>query len=130
MQRPVGIFSPARFLLSQSAKPVMAERALRYWKGDGSCCRLANDPLWRALPFSAAPAAYAAAFSRDDLSRMIEEYSGRRPSGVHIKMVRFVNVTFRDNASGQIFDADLSGPWRPGMAIRYSLTEDGKLVLR
>ena len=85
MRRPVGIFSPARFLLSQSAKPVMAERALRYWKGDGSCCRLANDPLWRALPFSAAPTAYAAAVSRDDLSRLIEEYSGRRPSGVHIR---------------------------------------------
>lgn len=51
-------------------------------------------------------------------------------AGGSTKMVRFVNVTFRDNASGQIFDADLSGPWRPGMAIRYSLTEDGKLVLR
>lgn len=46
------------------------------------------------------------------------------------KMVSFVNVTFRDNVDGTLYDADLSGPWRPGMAIRYSLTPDGKLVLR
>lgn len=46
------------------------------------------------------------------------------------RMVPFVNVTWRDHANGQIYDADLTGPWRPGMAIRYSLTEDGKLVLR
>ena len=36
----------------------------------------------------------------------------------------------RDNVDGTLYDADLSGPWRPGMAIRYSLTPDGKLVLR
>lgn len=51
-------------------------------------------------------------------------------AGASTKMVPFTNVTFRDNHNGQIYDADLSGPWRPGMALRYSITEDGKLVLR
>ena len=46
------------------------------------------------------------------------------------KMVPYSIVSFRDNETGQMFEAAIDGPWRPGMAIRYSLTEDGKLVLR
>lgn len=46
------------------------------------------------------------------------------------KMVPYSIVSFRDNETGQMYEAAIDGPWRPGMAIRYSLTEDGKLVLR
>ena len=46
------------------------------------------------------------------------------------KMVPYTLVSFRDNQTGQMYEAAIDGPWRPGMAIRYSITEDGKLVLR
>lgn len=46
------------------------------------------------------------------------------------RAVPYSIVAFRDNASGQIYEAAMDGSWRPGMAIRYSITEDGKLVLR
>lgn len=51
-------------------------------------------------------------------------------AGASTKLVPFTNVTWRDDRDGQIYDADLNGPWRPGMAIRYSITPEGKLVLR
>lgn len=46
------------------------------------------------------------------------------------KMVPYSIVSFRDNQTGQVYEASLDGQWRPGMAIRYSLTSEGKLVLR
>lgn len=46
------------------------------------------------------------------------------------KMVPYSIVSFRDNATGQMYEAAIDGQWYPGMAIRYSLTEEGKLVLR
>lgn len=46
------------------------------------------------------------------------------------KMVPYTLVSFRDNETGKMYEAAIDGPWRPGMAIRYSITEDGKLVLR
>lgn len=46
------------------------------------------------------------------------------------KMVPYSIVTWRDNETGKIYEAAIDGPWRPGMVLRYSLTETGKLVLR
>lgn len=63
----------------------MVDRVLRVWNGDGLCCRKGDDPQWRALPFNASPHAYAAAYSRADLARLIEEYSGRKPSAVLLR---------------------------------------------
>lgn len=46
------------------------------------------------------------------------------------KMVPYSIVAFRDNETGQMYEVAMDGPWRPGMVIRYSLTGEGKLVLR
>lgn len=46
------------------------------------------------------------------------------------KMVPYSIVSFRDNITGQMYEAAIDGQWYPGMAIRYSLTDEGKLVLR
>lgn len=46
------------------------------------------------------------------------------------KMVPYSIVYFRDNQSGEVYSANLDGQWQPGMGIRYSITEEGKLVLR
>ena len=78
-------FSPKHFQLPKRVQPVVAEYPLRLWNGDGLCCRRGTDPLWRALPFNASPRAYAAAYSRADLARVIEVYSGVKPSAVHLR---------------------------------------------
>lgn len=46
------------------------------------------------------------------------------------EMVPFTMLRFRDDTSGEMYDAEIDGAWQPGMAIRYSLTADGMLVLR
>lgn len=46
------------------------------------------------------------------------------------RMVPYTIVSFRDNQTGELYEANLDGQWRPGMGIRYSITQDGKLVLR
>lgn len=45
------------------------------------------------------------------------------------KMVPYTLVAFRDNQTGQMYEAAIDGPWRPGMAIRYSPSPK-RLVLR
>lgn len=46
------------------------------------------------------------------------------------QMVPISIVTFRDNITNQHYHGPLDGQWVKGMAIRYSVTQDGTIVLR
>lgn len=46
------------------------------------------------------------------------------------KMVPYSLIVFQDNKSLDEHRAAVEGHWQPGMLIRYSVSEDGDLILR
>ena len=55
-------------------------RELKIWNGRGICCRTDSDPRWKDVPWNRCGHAYVAAYSREDARRVIEEYTGEKPS--------------------------------------------------
>jgi len=61
-------------------------RELKVWNGRAGCCHKRNDPAWDGIqPFRGAYKIYAAAQSRADLSRLIQQYCGRDPGETEIR---------------------------------------------
>lgn len=56
----------------------MAEE-LKIWNGRASCCLKREDTIWAGVKPYAGATVYAAAYSRADLRRLIEEYCGSDP---------------------------------------------------
>lgn len=46
------------------------------------------------------------------------------------ELVPYSQVAFRDDFSGEEFRGAIDGQWQVGMKIRFSVAEDGKVILR
>ena len=60
-------------------------RKLRLWNGRAYCCRKPSDPFWKGVPHNEGGNAYVAAYSRADVRRVIEEYTGYKPGDTEIR---------------------------------------------
>ncbi len=61
-------------------------RTLKIWNGRAYCCYKHGDPEWEGISNNGSATIFAAAYSRADLRRMIEQYSGVDPGDTEIKV--------------------------------------------
>lgn len=60
-------------------------KTLKLWNGRGYSVRKNDDPIWQQVPYNGSVNICAAAYSRADLRRLIEEYCGTAPSDNELK---------------------------------------------
>jgi hypothetical protein len=53
---------------------------MKVWNGRGYCCRTSNDNRWDKISHNVSVHANVCAKSREDARRVIEEYTGTKPS--------------------------------------------------